>query len=149
MTQMTRRALLTILAPLLVGCGTTEPGPVPPLEAVVEGIVWSATEYDAVRRSNGRIVITGSSPIDIELTLELVADTLGTYPVGTGLSSAMVVDEGVTYVAEGTRAGSVTVTAVRSERIEGYFGFTARRFPAGGVLRDVTNGKFSLPLSSD
>ena len=133
----------------ITGCGTTEPAEPVPLGAIVQGISWVATDYSAERTDDGGILITGSSPIEIEITLELVADTVGVYPVGTGLSSALLIDEGARYTPRGVTAGSVTVTSIEGERITGYFGFTAKLEGNAGVLRDVTNGEFSLPLSSE
>lgn len=132
-----------------IGCGTAEPAEPVPMGAIVQGISWVATEYSAERTGDGGIRINGYSPIEIEITLELVADTVGVYAVGTGLSSAILIDEGARYTPRGVTAGSVTVTRVDSGRVTGYFGFTAKLEGNAGVLRDVTNGEFSLPLSSN
>ena len=138
---------VVIVSAAVIGCGTTEPADPAPLGAIVGGISWTATEYSAERDDDGGIVITGSSAIDIALTLELAADTVGVYPLGTGLNFATLVDEGETYTARGTTAGSVTITSVSDDRITGYFGFTGKLVGNGSVLRDVTNGEFSLEVS--
>jgi hypothetical protein len=131
------------------GCGTTEPAEPVPLGAIVQGISWIATDYSAERTEEGGILINGYSSLEIEITLDLIADTVGVYPVGTGLSSAILIDEGARYTPQGITAGSVTLTSVEDDRITGYFGFTAKLEGNAGVLRDVTNGTFSLSLSAE
>ncbi len=143
---MTLGGLLLLSGSILSGCtGTNEPQEIDILEVKIDGVPWSATSF-VVGRSSGEIFIDGSFLSDLRVSLQIDSEAEGTYRLGIGKSSALLVDEEKVFRAEGFSAGELTITSITDDRIEGTFGFVAKDPNGIGAKRDVTNGRFSLPF---
>lgn len=136
-----------------------------PFTAEVDGVDWAASDntisalvVEAVPGAYaivGTDILSGTDVAGITLTLYNVRG-LGTYPLGTfptvvgGIATyaETIGGSSVAWVTQYSgAAGTVTLTTLTPTRIAGTFSYTAVD-PGSGDVREITNGRFDLPLTS-
>ena len=143
---------------MLWACGSENPsgpGGDSPMTARIDGDEWAATAGHPAQQATvtpGLIILSGGYEGSvITLTLRNI-DGPGTYPLGTGSR----VWGGIANLAEpgsgwntplNGAAGTVTISALQTDRIAGTFSFTADAAAGGSGSRSVTDGTFDFPLS--
>lgn len=143
---MTVGGFLLFSGSILSGCnGANQPEVVDFLEVKIDGVPWNATSF-VVGRSSEQIFIDGGFLSDLNISFKVDGEAVGTYSLGIGKSSAMLVDEDKVFTAEGFSAGELRITRITDDRIEGTFGFVAKDPKGIGAKREITNGRFSLPF---
>lgn len=137
--------LLVVIAALaLASCGTTDPPPTQnTMMALVNNTPWSAVEVSATQEG-GLLAINGKNAIGDQLQFTLYANSLGTYPLGEGLHSALFTDEFAEWSAFGFGSGTITILTLDAEHVTGYFGFRGKDTAKGSPPKTIVNGTFDV-----
>lgn len=120
---------------------TTDPGP--GMFARINGVSWAATAYSAKLNADSFLLIYGqigsdSTGTDIALGIDHFGRHTGSYAITlTGDNESEYADHSINAWHLGT-AGSIVVTKITADNIQGRFNFTSDV--------SVTDGTFNVPL---
>lgn len=140
---------LCLLALLFIACDSNDSDgdefAMGTMEAEIDGVTWQAANANANRVEAGPIstlTIAGATASVEALSIALVNVTAaGTYSLSSGSSASFTREANFSGIYNST-SGSVTISHIDEETVEGTFSFEARN--TAGETISVTNGRFDV-----
>lgn len=142
---------LCLLALLVIACdsndndGDGDEFAMGTMKAEIDGVAWTAANANANRVEAGSIstlTIAGATASVEAISIALVNVTAaGTYSLSSGSSASFTREANFSGIYNST-SGSVTISHMDEETVEGTFSFEARN--TAGETISVTNGRFDV-----
>lgn len=150
MRLVARLAIPALASVLLASCGGDDPilpGPdTGPLTAFIDGDPFVA-EFASVTRDGAQVWVNANASGGPEITMRFPDSGPTNHFIGPGneVSVVVTIDASIWIAGGATGSGTITVTAVTSNYIEGSFSLTVEGGPSHTSL-SVTNGRFLIDL---